>query len=165
MSNRYQTLNFTTASVASGADVDTNSTALPDHYDIVYFSITQSGTACPFDAKIFKKDTYLAADLLAYWAGVQPSLYYPIDNDTGSEAEEGFPIPADDEDGTGEFHIRITNKDTAAHTYTVTTKYVEAPLFSTTGVKFRGVGPYSFGGATSSAVQMYLQGNLPTDSR
>src|SRR3990167_210451 len=166
MSNRYTTDGpFTTASIASGANVDTNRTGLPDHFDIFYISITQSGTAGPFDVKIFKKDGFAAADLLAYWANVQPSLYYPIDNDTGSEAEEGFSIPYDDEDGTGEYHIRITNKDTAAHTYTVTTKYVEAPLFSTTGVKFRGVGPYSFGGATSSAVQMYLQGNLPTDSR
>lgn len=100
---------------------------------MVYVSVTQSGTAGPFDFKIFKKDAFAAADLFAYWANVQPSLYYPIDNDTGSEAEEGFPIPYDDEDATGEFHIRITNKDTAAHTYTVTIKYIEAPQMQSTG--------------------------------
>ena len=133
MSSRTQTLNFTTASTASGADVDTNSTGLPDHIDIVYISVTQSGTAGPFDFKIFKKDGYAAADLLAYWANVQPSLYYPIDNDTGSEAEEGFPIPYDDEDASGETHIRITNKDTTAHTYTVTVRYIEAPQMQSTG--------------------------------
>lgn len=119
MSRRYQTISFVTGSVSSGANVDTNSTGNANFMNIVSVSVVPSAVSA-FTAKIFKKDTYSDSDLLASWENVQGSLYYPTDVNTGGQAEEGFPIPYDDEDETGELHFRITNLDTVAHTYTVT---------------------------------------------
>ena len=111
--------------------LDTNSTGLPSQFDIVSVVVVPSVSG-PFNVKIYKKDTFLDADKLASWENIQPALYYPTDNNTGGQAEEGFPIPYDDEDNTGELHIRITNLDSASRTYTVTILYEAAhslPLF------------------------------------
>ena len=127
MSSRYKTISVTTASIAAGASLDTNTTGLSSHINLVKIKITpvllELETAGPFDLKIFKKDTFLDADLLAWWDNVQPAIYYPTDDDTGGEAEEGQPIPYDDEDGTSELHWRITNNDSTARTYIVTILY------------------------------------------
>lgn len=131
MSNRYSTETYSTGSVSAGANSDANRTGLPSSkLNIVKIAVTASLSG-PFDFKIFKKDAFDNADLLAYWDNVQPSLYYPMDNETGSEAEEGPAIPYDDEDGTNELHIRITNNHTAAQTFTVTILY-EEPAFGGT---------------------------------
>lgn len=134
MSDRYQTLTISTVSVASKANLDTNSTGLPSLFNIVKLKVVPSGGS--YDCKIFKKDTFLAADLLAFWDNVSGDLFYPMDNTTPTapiEAEEGPPIPYDDEDGTGELHIRITNLSSAARTYTITILYEEVPLMGSTG--------------------------------
>lgn len=170
MTARYQSHNFTSASVAGGANSDNNRTGLPSLLNIVKILVTQDAPGGTFDFKVFKKDTFLAADLLYFADDVAPALYYPMDISSGSpaEAEEGPPIPYDDEDGTGELHIRITNNDGVAHTYTVTMLYEEVPLMSSTGgVVFRGTGQLTrlgIGAPADANYLLFLSGGSTTGS-
>lgn len=143
MSNRFQTLTYTTASIAAGASSavgDSNHTGMPNLFNVVKVKVTQNTAGGTFDYKIFRKDTLAAADLLEWWDNVTPALYDPMDDSTGAPAEAiwGLVFVYDDADGTGEFHDQITNNDGSAHTYTVTLEYEEVPKFDSSGnVTFR----------------------------
>lgn len=136
MSSRYQTLTYTTASIAAGASSsasDTNQTGLPSLMNIHKVKVTPNTAGGTFDVKIFKADTLAAAKRLAFWDNVSgtTNLYDPIDDSTGTPAEalEGAAIPYDDDDDTGELHLQITNNDGSAHTYDVVVTYEEVPKF------------------------------------
>src|SRR3990167_5731557 len=118
---RFQTDTFTTASIAGGGALNTNRTSLPNYFNIVKVKVTADSAGGTFDAQIYKKDGFLAADLLVFWDNATV-VYDPMDNSSGTpaEAEEGAGIPYEDEDATNELHIRLINNDSSAHTYTVT---------------------------------------------
>src|SRR3990167_2682499 len=131
---RTQSISYTSASVSAAGTLAVNTTSLPNYFNILSTVVTADSAGGSFDIKIFKKDTLLAADLLAHWDNATV-IYDPMDYATGTPAiaEEGSPIPYEDEDGTNELHLQITNNDSTSHTYTVTILYEEVPLMSSAG--------------------------------
>lgn len=157
---RYQPDTFTTASIAGGAALNTNRTGLPNYFNIVKVTVTADSAGGSFDVKIYKKDGFLDADLLAFWD--DPTVVYdPMDDSSGTpaEAEEGAGIPYEDEDATGELHIRLVNNDTSAHTYTVTILYEEVPLMSAAGAATWRAGAV-FAGALTGITNLTMSGTL-----
>ena len=114
---RFFTHSFTSGSVTAGSSLDTNRTGLPDRFNIVRLKVTPN-TGGAARVQIFQKDTFSTTDL-AYNAGPFTSLIDPIEDTTQLERNQ-YPICFyEDEDATGELHIRIFNDHTAAQTYAV----------------------------------------------
>lgn len=163
MSARFQTYTpFTTASIAAGVTTPFDKTGLPSLFNICKLKVTPDTAGGSFDVKIFKKDTYLAADLLVWWDNVTTALYFPMDDSTGAPAEalEGPSIPYDDSDNTGELHLQITNNDGSAHTYTVTLEYEEVPKFDSSGNATFRAGIVATTGTFSGSVAINNTGSV-----
>lgn len=139
---RYQTLTYTTASILAGANSaagDTNKAIGPNFVNVNKIKVVPNTIGGSFNVSVFKDAAQTA--LLAYYPFASPNLYDPVDTSSGSpvEALEGPPIPFEDIDATGKFHLMITNNDGVAHTYTVTVEYEEVPVMGASGsAVFRG---------------------------
>lgn len=135
MSNRYQSLSFTTASIGAGSTLNIDRTGLPSLFNIVKVKAVPFNINGTFSLKIYKKDTFLATDLLAAWLLVPGNLYYPVDISTGLETEalEGPGIPYDDIDNSGELHLSIINNGSITNTYTIIIEYEEIGKFDSFG--------------------------------
>ncbi len=140
--SRFQTLTYTTASIVAGASSsagDTDQSIGPSLVNIDKIKVVPNTAGGSFDVRIYKEAAQV--NLLYYAPAVAPNLYDPMDSTTGvpAEALEGPPIPFEDLDASGKFHLKITNNDGTAHTYTVTIEYEEVPLMTSAGnAIFRG---------------------------
>jgi hypothetical protein len=128
--SRYRTLSYTTALIGAGASSsagDTNQAGFANFADIVKIKIEQNTVGGTFSAAVYSNDGLANADRLIYWGPVT-AVYHPADRSTvtPSEAKQGYRLPYNDEDLTNELHLKITNNDVGAHTYTVTVEYLIA---------------------------------------
>lgn len=123
---RTFTHSFTSASVTSGSSLNTNRTGLPNAFNIVRIKVTPN-TGGAARVQLFQKDTFLTADLV-YNAGPFTSLIDPYERGTGLERNQ-FPVCFyEDEDATGELHIKIFNDHTVNQTYAVEADVEEIPI-------------------------------------
>jgi hypothetical protein len=149
---RYPTPHtFNTGSLAAATAGTFNRSIGISQFNIMKIKVVPSAVSVGYKMEIFKKDTYLAADLLfATIDNVNGNLYIPTDK-SGNEVLEGFVVPYEDLDVSGELHIRITNQDAVARTYQVTVTYEAviptAPSF--TGLSVLSGGNLSFYASTS----------------
>ncbi len=153
---RFQTLTYVTSSILAGASSsagDTDQSIGPSLVNVDKVKVVPNTAGGTFDVRIYKDAAQ--ANLLAYYPAVSPNLYDPMDVSSGSPAEalEGPPIPFEDIDTTGKFHLKITNNDSIAHTYTITVEYEEVPVMTAAGgATFRGATLHADGTAGAPSV-------------
>jgi hypothetical protein len=129
MANNFKTLTFTTASIASGASLSTNTTGMHNYLDILKVTVVPNTAGVAFRFEIYKKDTF-ASDI-CYRSRQVPggeTLVDPFDEETGDEREEGFILPYQDDDATGEIHSKLYNYGPSSSTFTVTIIYREVAM-------------------------------------
>lgn len=135
MSLRFQTYSFVTSAVAAAGSstFDRPIPGLPNFINIVKIVITPSIAGSSNKAEIYKSDTYAAAKRVWGTDDYAGTCIDPME-DIGAgpvNRNEGFVVPYDDDDGTGEIHLKIYNNHVLAQTYTVTITW-EARLELTT---------------------------------
>lgn len=123
MSNRVQTHSFTTSSIAAGSSDTFNRNLGPNWVNILKVKITPSTSTSLLRAEFYTKNTFAAADRAGgYSVSVNGPVIDPME-DVGAGAVDrdqlGFIMPLDDEDGTGQLHMKIYNDHTSAQTYDV----------------------------------------------
>jgi len=127
------TVSFTTANVvASGGTLGHHKTGIPNNVNILKIKIVPSTGSGASTIEVFQKDTLSATDLVAKWKAVSGNVYDPMDYSSGTPVEmpaTDFLFAYDDEDLTGEFHMKFTNNDSVDKTYTVDVTYEEALVF------------------------------------
>jgi hypothetical protein len=161
MAVRYQTLTFTSGSVTANSSLQTNRTSLPSLFNILKLKVvpnTPGGTA---RVQIFKKDTFLVADLIFNSISFSGTMVTPIERDTQSERNEGFVVPYEDDDASGELHIQIYNEDSVAKTFTVTVVYEEVATMSSSG-GFTLRGPLLLPNGTAGAPSLAFASDTDT---
>lgn len=161
--SRGLSTSFTTGTAtASGGTVGHHKTGLPNTFNILGIKIVPSAGSGPSTIIVTQKDTLSTTDLVLEYKAASGNIYDPMDYTSGSPAE----MPAtdiiacyDDEDLTGEFHMKFTNNDSVDKTYTVTLYYEEVPIFDSSRVAtFRKLELIDdilyFGGRTASQARI-----------
>lgn len=123
--SRYTTLTFTSGSVSAGSTLTSNQTISDDHINIYKVKVSTATTTSTADIELYKRDTYQLADRV-YWANdfsCAAAFVDPRERTSGTERNEGFVVPYEDLDETTELHIKLTNNDSSAKTFTVTVIY------------------------------------------
>lgn len=136
MSNRVQTLSFTTASIAASGSLQTNQNVGPNWISILKVKITPSTSTSALRAEFYTKNTFLAANRIGgYSVSVNGPVIDPME-DVGAgpvdRGQLGFIMPYDDNDGTGQIHLLIYNDHTSAQTYDVVITW-EPRMFMSAG--------------------------------
>lgn|SRR3990167_1908849 len=120
---RTFTHSFTSASISASSSLEINQTTLPNACNIVRIKVTPS-IAGVYRFEIYRKDTYLAADLL-FTAGGSVNGTYEIPKNP----VQGSVAFYEDLDVSGELHIKIYNDDASnAKTFAVEVDIEEIPL-------------------------------------
>lgn len=168
---------FVTGSAAAGGSVtfDVGITGGPSIVNILKVKVLPStiGDGNTTSVELFHKATRLTADRYYDAQSFPGNLYEPMDNSSGSPAETayGAPIAADDEDGTGQWHGKISNAGLVSKTYTVTIEYEEIQQTATSGtVTFRSGANFAGNvlpasdnaSALGSAAARWTSGNFST---
>ena len=134
---RFTSKTFVTASVGAGDFLNHNEVIGNSTFDILKIKIVPSVVGVDSIAQIYEKDTFTTADLV--W-GTNPfpaTGFDPVQQDSAgveTEANRGFVVPYEDQDATGELHIKLVNNDTQAKTYTITIIYEIVPATSVVNI-------------------------------
>lgn len=164
---RGLTVSGTTGNVtASGGTLGVHKTGLPNAFNVLKFKSVPSAGSGASTIQVMQKDTLTTTDLVLEWKAASGNVYDPEDNSSGSPAE----MPAtdiiaayDDEDLTGEFHMKFTNSDSVDKTYAYELTYEEVPIFDSSNVmtvsKAELLGDVLyFGGRTSGHISLRRSG-------
>jgi hypothetical protein len=127
MASRFQDPDvFTTATINAGASLVINHT-IPSHsIDLYKIKVVPSAGSGPSIFEIYQKGSAGASDKVYGTKAFAGNLIDPVEDQGGGvvvERNEGFIIPYFDVDESLALHIKITNQDTVAKTYTVTLIY------------------------------------------
>jgi hypothetical protein len=127
---RYTIDTFTSGSIAGSGSGTVNHTLSFNAINVYKLKVVPSsaGAGGTTQIEIYKKDTFLAADLV-YRSGEFTGTLIDTGEDSGSaitEREEGFVLPYEDSDTSFELHIKIINNDASARTYSFTVVYEES---------------------------------------
>lgn len=155
---------------ASGGTLAVNKTGLPNAFNLLKFKSVPSAGSGASTIEVMQKDTLLNADLVIKWKATSGNLYDPMDDSSGTPAEMPATDPIafyDDEDLTGEFHMKFTNNDSVDKTYAYEGTYEEVPVFDSGRVmtiqKAELLGDVLyFGGRTNSEVRLTRSGTTIT---
>ncbi len=122
---------------ASGGTLGVHKTGLPNAFNVLKFKSVPSAGSGASTIQVMQKDTLTTTDLVLEWKAVTGNVYDPMDYSSGSPVE----MPAtdviaayDDEDLTGEFHMKFTNNDSVDKTYAYELTYEEVPVFDSSNV-------------------------------
>jgi len=130
---RFTEVTFVTASVPATSSLNHNEVLGDSTFDILKLKIVPSIVGTTSEVQIFEKDTFLTADLI-YGTNPFPATGFdPVQKDSAgveTEAIRGFVTPYEDQDTTGELHMKFINNDSQAKTYTVTIVYETVPATS-----------------------------------
>ncbi len=128
---RFTTLGpFTVGPIAASGSEEHNEAIPASVLNIGYIKIAPSVAGGTFTAVIYKRDTFLAADLCAGWSAVSGNLIDPIEDNAGTYTErneQAYVAAYEDLDASNELHLKLTNNDAVEKSYTVTVDY-EVPL-------------------------------------
>lgn len=167
--SRTSSQTFTTSSIAAGTQgtFDVGITGGPSIVNILMIELVPSvtGDGNTTSLELFHSSSR-STSVRYYNAESFPgNLYDPTDNSSGSPALSswGTPIAADDTDGSGQWHGRITNSGLVAKTYTITIWYEEIQQTASTGVvTFRSGGTFNgsvgIGGAPTGYTGLFVTG-------
>lgn len=150
---RFSTAVFVTASVSSSDFLNHNEVLGNSAFDIVALKIVPSIVGGTSEAQVYERDTFLTADLLYSTNPFVATGFDPIQKDSGgviTEALRGFVAPYEDQDSTGEFHIKLINNDSQAKTYTITLIY--EVVAATSVVNIDDLGDVTISGVASGEV-------------
>lgn len=123
---RFSSITFVTASIPSSDFLNHNEVIGNSAFDILAIKVVPSIVGSTTEVQVYERDTFLTADLLYSSNPFVATGFDPIQKDAGgviTEALRGFVAPYEDQDSTGEFHIKLINNDSQAKTYTVTLVY------------------------------------------
>jgi len=130
---RFTTTTFVTASVSATSSLNHNEVIGDSNINIYKIKVVPSIVGVTSDAQLYEKDTFLDADRV--W-GTNPftgTAFDPIQKDSAgviTEANRGFVVPYEDQDTSGEIHIKLVNNDSQAKTFTVTIVWEEVSLIT-----------------------------------
>lgn len=126
--SRFVTYSYTSGSVSANSSLTENKTGLPTLFNILKVKVTPNTAGGTTRVEMYRKDTFLSADLCFVTGPFSTSFISPIQADTATERKEGFVLPYEDDDLTGEMHVKIYNDDSTAKTYAVEITYEELPM-------------------------------------
>ncbi len=124
-----KTLTHTFSTVAgSGGTASANLTIDADNIAILFVKVEPSIGGGTADFEIFQKDTLLSADLSYKAAGFTGDFFDPVEDVSGTPTErtEGFVTAYQDDDGSLELHIQVTNDDSSTKDFDITIRYTSA---------------------------------------
>jgi hypothetical protein len=147
MAARYTTLVWTTGTILAGSTLPINQPILSSHINICKLKIAPNISGGTSVAQIYKRNSFLSADLLYDTRAFTGTLIDPLRDlsdpmtDTlgaTMEVNEGFVAPYDDLDNLSQFHLNILNNDSQPKTYTVTLIYEEVIIAKSGSVSIPG---------------------------
>ncbi len=114
----------------------------PSAVNISKIIVTSSNAACTWKLEIFKRDTKLAGDEQYSTQNITASAFYDPSDVNGGQALEGFVIPYEDLDGSGELHVTLTNNATS--TFSISIIYEEVVVTDSSGIVLVRSGKIAF---------------------
>ena len=138
---RFTEVTFVTASVPATSSLNHNEVLGDSTFDILKLKVVPSIIGTTSEVQIFERDTFLTADLIYGTNPFTATHFDPVQKDSAdveTEAERGFITPYEDQDVSGELHIKLINNDSQAKTFTITIVYETVP--STSVVNFDDLG-------------------------
>lgn len=155
---RFTIDTFNTGSIPALGSQSFDRLIYSNRVDIGKIKVIPSGSTIGYTLEIFKSNI----GVIKQW-GTKPqwkgNFYDPTDRD-GNEVEEGFVIPYEDLDSTKTLHYRITNHDSVARSYNISTYYEVPAAIGTSDGRLTDVLVVGVGVTTNIDTEsIYIGGN------